>query len=54
MKAMPEEFPHAFVIADINKRKIRKVVRKTCTERAKIILLKDVKIRTDFMKKSSD
>ena len=42
------EFQHALVIADIDKRKIRKVVRKTCAERRKITLLKDVKIRKRF------
>ena len=31
---------HALVAADIDKRKIRKVMRKTCTERRKISLLK--------------
>ena len=45
VKAIPGEFQHALVMADIDKRKIRKVVRKTCTERRKITLLKDVKIR---------
>ena len=43
-KAIPGEFQHALVIADVDKRKIRKVVRKTCAERRKITLLKDVKI----------
>ena len=45
VKAIPGEFQHALVMADIDKRKIRKVVRKTCAERIKITLLKDVKIR---------
>ena len=45
VKAIPGEFQHTLVIADIDKRKIRKVVRKTCAERRKISLLKDVKIR---------
>ena len=31
--AIPGKFQHAIVVADIDKRKIRKVVRKTCTER---------------------
>ena len=35
MKALPGEFQHALVIADIDKRKIRKVVRKACSERKK-------------------
>ena len=51
MKAIPGEFQHALVMADIDKRKIRKVVRKTCTERRKISLLKDVKIRKRFEEK---
>ena len=33
------------IVADIDKWKIRKVVRKTCAERRKIRLLNDVKIR---------
>ena len=33
------------MIADVDKKKISKVVRKTCAERRKICLLKDVKIR---------
>ena len=37
--------------ADIDRRKIRKVVRKTCAERRKIRLLKDVKIRKQFKEK---
>ena len=45
LKEIPGEFQHAIVITDIDKRKIRKVVRKTCAERRKITLLKDVKIR---------
>ena len=35
MVAIPGEFLHALVIADADKRKIRKVVRKTCAERKK-------------------
>ena len=45
VKAISGEFQLAIVIADIEKMKIRKVVRKTCAERRKITLLKDVKIR---------
>ena len=45
MKAIPGTYQQALVIAEIDKRKIRKVVRKTCAERIKITLLKDVKIR---------
>ena len=51
MKSVPGQFQHAVVIADIDKRKIRKVVRKTCAERRKITLLKDVKIRKRFAEK---
>ena len=51
MKAIPGEFQHALVIADIDRRKIRKVVRKTCAERKKITVLKDVKIRKRFEEK---
>ena len=47
-KAIPGEFQHALVIADIYKRKISKVVRETCAERGKITLLKYVKIRKWF------
>ena len=35
-------FHNALVIADIDKKKINKVVRKTCAEIRKITLLKDV------------
>ena len=45
VKAIPGEFQHALVIADVDKKIIRNVVRKTCAERRKISLLKDVKIR---------
>ena len=48
VKAIPGEFQHALVIVDIGKKKIRKVVKKTCTERKNISLLKDVKIRKRF------
>ena len=48
MKAIPGEFQHALVIAGIDKKKIRKVVKKTCAERRKISSLKDVKIRKRF------
>ena len=42
---IPQEFQHALVVANIDKTKIRNVVRETCDERRKISLLKDVKIR---------
>ena len=41
----PWEFRHALVIVEIGRRKIIKVMRKTCAERRKITLLKDVMIR---------
>ena len=44
MKAIPGEFQHALVIADVDKRKMSKVVKKTCAEKRKITLQKDVKI----------
>ena len=44
-KTIPGEFQHVLVIADIDKSKIRQVVRKSCAERRKITLLKDVEIR---------
>ena len=40
MKANHVEFQHVLLVADIEKKKIRTVVRKTCTERRKITLLK--------------
>ena len=48
VKVIPGEFQHALVIADINKRKTRKVVRKTCAERGKISMLKEKKIRKRY------
>ena len=51
MKAIPGELQHALVIADIDKRKTRKVVRKMCAEKRKISLLKYVKIRKLFGEK---
>ena len=33
---------HAQVVADIDKEKMRNVVRKRCTEKKKIIFLKDL------------
>ena len=49
--AFPGECQHALVKADIDERKMWKVVRKTCAERRKITLLKDVKIRKRFEEK---
>ena len=51
VKAIPGEFQHALVIADIDKKRIWKVVRKTCAKRGRITLLKDVKIRKRFEEK---
>ena len=51
MKSIPGWFQHALVIADIDKKKIRKVVRKICAERRKISLLKDVKTGKRFEEK---
>ena len=48
MKAIPGECQHSLVVADMDKKKIRNVVRVTCTERRKISLLNDVKIRKPF------
>ena len=45
LKAIPGEFHHELVIVGINKKKIWKVVKKTCVERRKTSLLKDMKIR---------
>ena len=39
------------MIADIDRKKIRKVVKKTCAERRKIILMKDVNIMKQFEEK---
>ena len=51
MEAIVGEFQHALVIADMDKSRIRKVVRKTCAERRKITLLIDAKIRKRFEEK---
>ena len=45
VKAIPGEFQHALVMADMDKGKIRKVLKKACDERRKVDRLKDVKIR---------
>ena len=49
--AIPGEFQHALVIADIDKKKLRKVVRKTCAVIIKIHLLNDVQIWKRFEEK---
>ena len=41
VKPIPGEFQHALVIADIDTKKIRKVVKETCAERREISLLRD-------------
>ena len=51
MKAIPGEFQHALLVADVDNEKIRNVVRKTCIERRKICLLKDVKIKKMIFRK---
>ena len=52
VKANPGLVKHALVMAHILIRgKIRKVERKTCSERRKITLLKDVKIRKRYEEK---
>ena len=45
VKTISGEFQHELVVADIDKKKIRHMARKTHTERRKIRLLKDMKIR---------
>ena len=45
VKSIHREFQHALMVADVDKKKIRNVVSKTCTDRRKIRLLKDGKIR---------
>ena len=54
MKAIPGLFQHASVIADVDKRKTRNVVRKTCAEARNTTLLKDVKIRKRFGEKVTE
>ena len=46
--AIPGDFQHVLLLADIDKNKIRKVVRKINVKRKKISLLKDEKIRKQF------
>ena len=48
VKTIPGLFQHALMVADIDKKKIRNVERKTCIERRKIRLLNDVKTRKRF------
>ena len=51
VKAISLEFQHALVVADIDKRKIRNVVRNTYSERRRTNLLKDLMIRKRFEEK---
>ena len=51
MKAISGEFQHSLMIADIDKREIISVVRKTCAERGKKSLVKDVKTMKRFEEK---
>ena len=44
VKAIHGEFQYSLVVADIDKKKIRNVVRRICTEIRKISLLKDLKM----------
>ena len=48
MKEIPEELQYDLVVAFIDKKKIRNVVRKTSTKRRMIILLKGVQIKKRF------
>ena len=48
----PVDLQHALVTADMDKKKIRKVVKKTCSEKRQISLLKDVKIKKRFEEKA--
>ena len=48
VNAISGEFQHALMVADVDKKKTRNVVKKTCTDRRVISLLKDVKIRKCF------
>ena len=50
VKAIPEEFQHALMVADINTKIIRKVMKMTCIERREIILLEN-EIRKRFKEK---
>ena len=51
VKAIPGEFHHGLVVADIGKKKVRNLVRKTYAERRKTSLQKYVKIRKRFEEK---
>ena len=51
MEAIPGEFQHALVVVYMDRKKIRSVERKTHTERRKMSLLKDFKVRIRFEEK---
>ena len=51
VKTILGEFQHALLTANIDKRKIRKVVRWTFAERRRVGLMKDAKIRMRFEEK---
>ena len=51
VKAIPGEFQHALVIADIDRKQIRKIMKKVCAERRKTTMLKDVKTWNRFEEK---
>ena len=48
VKEIRNEFQHALVVADIDKKKIWNVIKNVCTERRKINLQIDVKIGKRF------
>ena len=48
VEAIAGEFQNTFVLLDIDKKKMRNVVRNTCAVRRKISFLKDVKKRKRF------
>ena len=50
VRAIPGEVQNALVKADIDKKKIKKAVKKACAERRKTCLLKDVNIWKRFEK----
>ena len=53
VKTIPGVFQHALVMADIDKRKIRKVLRKICTERRKTTLLWGCENQEAILRKSN-
>ena len=51
VKAIPGEFQHSLVVAHMDKKKMRNVVIRICTEKRKMSLLNDLKIRKRFEEK---